>query len=664
MIRGSFVASTALGAVNQYARRALNQVATRIHAAIVAGSAATMLPNQVRQTIADLSGGLGRCPPDYATTSSPAAAPTAPSQSEKELYLGRYQWPLLIASVLSFGCATWSATRFLDDNRALLWMAPYLAFTVIYFLVSLAVNVHVGGFDLGAHEQLVERYADVCSHAGVDILLPTCGEDVSVLQNTWNGVKALCEVHQGPTAVYVLDDAARAEVRDLAIQFGFRYSVRANRGWYKKAGNLRHGYGLSRPLGHEFLAIFDADFRPRTDFLRELLPYFYDDPSVGLVQSPQYFDVNPEQTWLQRGAGAVQEFFYRYSQVARDVHDAAICVGTNAVYRRAALDSTGGTALIEHSEDVHTGFNMRMNAWTLRYVPLILAKGVCPDGMESFFKQQYRWCMGSMSLLGSRKFWRTPMRLRTRLCYFTGFFYYIHTAITLFFAAIVPLTLLLFVPWEVTANNYVPLIPAMAYTLVLFPLWHRADYGSEAWSVKHVYSWAHMFALADLLRRRPMGWSPTGARGGSSGGRYQAFRVAQVVVSLLPNIAWMVVAGARVVEWHELAFVPLLLTGAFATYTTGRVSIYRQRRASAKGRYHIATGAPTLLVPRVVVKATPRIASTEGQAGNDIGIKASAKTALFSSAPVDPDVDTVFLPVLPRNAAKTETALLKTLEAR
>jgi len=99
------------------------------------------------------------------------------------------------------------------------------------------------------------------------------------------------------------------------------------------------------------------------------------------------------------------------------------------VYRRAALDSTGGSTLIEHSEDVHTGFDLRRKGWTRKYLPIPLATGLCPGDVNSFFTQQYRWCAGSMSLLGSTKFWNTRMPLRTRLSYLSGFCYYVHTAV-------------------------------------------------------------------------------------------------------------------------------------------------------------------------------------------------------------------------------------------
>lgn len=568
-------------------------------AASIAESAVAPLSTAVPQPTAVATEEAAKAEAQAATMDAaapaPAAAPIPPDTKEKLLYLRRHQGLLLATSTVALVAAFWSGFRVLSLNPGLFWLFPYLSLIVLYYAVALIVNIHRNPFHLARHRELVHKWANAAAHAGIDILLPTAGEDLAVLANTWNGVRALCAAHQGSITVWVLDDAARPEVRALAGRYGFRYSVRDNRGWYKKAGNLRHGYGLSRPLGHQFVVIFDADFRPRADFLQELLPYFFEEPRLGLVQSPQYFDVRPEQTWLQRGAGAVQEFFYRFSQVARESHGAAICVGTNAIYRRAALDEIGGTALIEHSEDVHTGFNMRLAGWNLRYVPLILAKGVCPDSMEAFFKQQYRWCMGSMSLLGARKFWRAPLRFRARLCYWTGFLYYISTAMTVLFAPIIPLLLLTMLPQEVTVWSYWLFLPAAICSFILFPLWHRADYGSEAWAVRNVYSWAHLFAVVDALRGRPMGWSPTGTRAGGSGGRYRVFRRAQIVFGFLPSLAWTALAGVRVLVSHQLVFFPLLVLGAFLAYTTGRVACYRERLA-ATGRYHIATGSPTGLL--------------------------------------------------------------------
>lgn len=87
--------------------------------------------------------------------------------------------------------------------------------------------------------------------------------------------------------------------------------MRTDRPLLKKAGNLR--YAFARTSG-EGIAIFDADFCPRPDFLKDTVPYLYN-TNVGIVQTPQYFRYKKEQTWVEQGAGVTQEFFYRMVQV-------------------------------------------------------------------------------------------------------------------------------------------------------------------------------------------------------------------------------------------------------------------------------------------------------------------------------------------------------------
>ena len=198
-------------------------------------------------------------------------------------------------------------------------------------------------------------------------------------------------------------------------------------------------------------------------------------------------------------------------QVSRNRHKGAICVGSCALYRRKALESNGGTTLIEHSEDVHTGFDLRRAGWSLQYLPIPLATGLCPPDPDSFITQQYRWCAGSMSLLASRKFWTTKMRLRTRCCYLSGFCYYLHTALFTFVTPAIPLTMLIVMPGSLRLINYVAIFPSIVYNLVVFPAWHRCRFGPTAFMAKFLYSWAHMACLFDICRGKRMGWQATGS---------------------------------------------------------------------------------------------------------------------------------------------------------
>jgi cellulose synthase (UDP-forming) len=276
--------------------------------------------------------------------------------------------------------------------------------------------------------------------------------------------------------------------------------------------------------------------------------------------------VRRAQSWTERGAGAVQELFYRIVQVSRDHHDGAICVGSCAIYRRAALNSNGGTTLIEHSEDVHTGFDLRRAGWGLRYIPVPLATGLCPADPDSFLTQQYRWCAGSMSLLGSRKFWATKMHWRTRFCYLSGFSYYIHTAAFVFATPLIPLTMLAFMPGHVRLINYVFVVPSIIYNFAVFPAWHRCRYGPTAFMAKLLYGWAHFYAITDILRGKRMGWQTTGGLSRKAGTR--RIWTGIIVWNGTTCAAWVLLALWRSVKYGPQNMAVLLAGGIVASIVT------------------------------------------------------------------------------------------------
>ena len=488
-------------------------------------------------------------------TLSARVLPHPPTDEEKYGYAHRQVAVLLIASMLSLTCLTVSQLHLIHLGLWLWILIPFLGFTLGYYLISLRVNVTSRNFDLSTHRALVASWAPRV-YPTVDVWLPICGEELGVIANTWRGVDRLRASYPGVVKVYVLDDGDDPGASSLASAHGFEYLVRPDRGWFKKAGNLRHAYESSEG---EFIVILDADFAPRHDFLLETLPYIEKDPAVGIVQTPQYFRWHRRQTWMEHGAGAVQELFYRMIQVSRDRLGAAICVGSCAVYRRAALDSIGGTTLIEHSEDVHTGFDLRLKGWSLVYLPIPLAAGICPSEPDAFFTQQYRWCAGSMSLLGSRKFWSARLRPAQLCCYLSGFCYYIHTAAATFFVPLIPVTLLAFEPGQLKLRNYLWIAPSAAYTLVVFPLWNKGRYGPSALMAKSLYGWSHLFAIFDILRGRHQAWQTTGAKsatrgtariwrgiaiwGGASSGLWLVLGAYRMLTMGLSNFAFLVAMG-------------------------------------------------------------------------------------------------------------------------
>jgi len=508
-------------------------------------------PGQHRRAEGHAGGGRGR-----------RHLPRAPSEAEKGSYADRNPALLTRASLASFCALLISQARLVRMAPALLAFAPLLTFTVAYYAISVAVTAGTPGFDLEGHRRLVRNWRPG-RYPSVDVFLPVCGEPLEVLGNTWSSVGAMVRDYPGRMVVYVLDDGASEAAAALAGNHGFCYLVRPDRGWMRKAGNLRHGFAHS---DGEFIVILDADFAPRSDLPLELLPYLAADPSLGIVQSPQFFRVHRRQSWTERGAGAVQELFYRMVQVSRDRHGGAICVGSCAIYRREALAANGGATMIEHSEDVHTGFDLRRAGWGLRYVPVPLATGLCPSDPDSFLIQQYRWCAGSMSLVGSGKFWKTRMPARARLCYLSGFCYYVHTAAFIFAAPLIPIAMLALMPHQIHVINYLFVLPSIIYNVVVFPAWHRCRFGLAAFMVRLLYSWAHVFALLDILRQRPLGWQPTG--GGQPVAGTRRIWAGIWIWNVTTSAAWVLLALWRAATGGLGDFVVLLAGGLFALGVT------------------------------------------------------------------------------------------------
>lgn len=74
-------------------------------------------------------------------------------------------------------------------------------------------------FQPDEHALVVKAAEDAAYLPTVDIFLPVCNEDIALLNNTWEHVKAM---DYPSFKVFVLDDGAKDDVRDLAAVHGFQ----------------------------------------------------------------------------------------------------------------------------------------------------------------------------------------------------------------------------------------------------------------------------------------------------------------------------------------------------------------------------------------------------------------------------------------------------------
>lgn len=163
-----------------------------------------------------------------------------------------------------------------------------------------------------------------------------------------------------------------------------------------KAGAL--SWGLDRARG-EYVAIFDADFRPHPDFLLRTVPYFLDRPNLGLVQT-RWSHLNAEYSPLTRAQAMAFDGHFVVEQTARDRSGLLMNFnGTGGVWRKACIEESGGWTAETLSEDLDLSYRAQLAGWETLYLPTVDAPAELPPQLAAFKRQQARWTQGSIQTL-------------------------------------------------------------------------------------------------------------------------------------------------------------------------------------------------------------------------------------------------------------------------
>ena len=266
----------------------------------------------------------------------------------------------------------------------------------------------------------------------VDVFITVYGEERSKIRATAAAAMAI----KGKHRTWILDDGRSDDVQALAEELGCHYVRRLSSNG-AKAGNINHALSITRG---EFFCVFDADFVPKPEFLVETVPFFVNS-NVAFVQTPQTYGnlIN----MVSRGAGYMQAVFYKFIQPGRNHFNAAFCVGTNVIFRRAAINDIGGIYTDSKSEDVWTSLMLHERGWKTIYIPKTLAVGDAPETIEAYTKQQLRWATGGFEIMLTHN----PLSPRRKLTTDQRIMYLV-TA-THYLTGIAPALLLLVPPLEI-----------------------------------------------------------------------------------------------------------------------------------------------------------------------------------------------------------------------
>lgn len=167
----------------------------------------------------------------------------------------------------------------------------------------------------------------------------------------------------------------------------------------------RNGYkagALEDALMHatgDFIAVFDADFQPQSDFLRQTVPHLLGEPDLGMVQT-RWGHLNPFESQLTAAQTIALDKHFAMEQTVR--HRARLFPkfnGSAGVWRRRCLVDAGGWEADTVCEDLCLSTRAILKGWQFRFLNEVVSPAELPTTISAYKNQQSRWAKGSTQCL-------------------------------------------------------------------------------------------------------------------------------------------------------------------------------------------------------------------------------------------------------------------------
>lgn len=273
----------------------------------------------------------------------------------------------------------------------------------------------------------------------IDVFICTYNEPMDLLRKTVIAALEL-EYNKSKLNIYLCDDGKREEIKKLSEEYGINYITREdNKG--AKAGNINNAFKLT---SGELVLILDADMIVKSNFLIKTVEYFKD-KDVAFVQVPQsYYNTDMYQYNLDKYVPNEQDFFMRDIQEARASINAVLHVGTNAVFRRDAIDAVGGFPTFSITEDMALGMRLQSNGYKSILVNEPLVLGLSATTLEESIKQRERWARGNVQVFKhDNPIFNKGLKWNQKIAYIDGLLYWFASVQKMIYI-ICPLLYLLF----------------------------------------------------------------------------------------------------------------------------------------------------------------------------------------------------------------------------
>ncbi|MDX1363711.1 MAG: glycosyltransferase family 2 protein [Arenibacter latericius] len=229
----------------------------------------------------------------------------------------------------------------------------------------------------------------------VTIQLPVYNEQY-VMERLLDNI-AKIEYPKSKLEIQVLDDSTDESVLETAKKIeilqetglDIKHIRRTNRQGFK-AGALKEGLVTAKG---DFIAIFDADFLPSSDWLKKTVIYFKDE-EIGVVQT-RWGHINRDYSTLTKIQAFALDAHFTLEQVGRNAKGHFINFnGTAGIWRKECILDAGNWEGDTLTEDLDLSYRAQLKNWKFKYLEDVETPAELPVVISAARSQQFRWNKG------------------------------------------------------------------------------------------------------------------------------------------------------------------------------------------------------------------------------------------------------------------------------